>query len=78
MKYYQENKFPYVVWKDGQRLSMPRYYKEQLYDEETLREMGREALKKVVPSCLNATKRHQINQENLKQKILEHEKRGTI
>ena len=78
VKYYQENEIPYVVWKDGQKLSMPRYYKEKIYDEETLRRFGREALQEITPESLDETKIFEIKQMNNKLKRLQDEKRATV
>lgn len=77
-KYYKENQLPYVVLPDGKKQTMPRYFKEQIFTEEELRAFGREALKEVKPSQLDSTKRHEINQMNIKQKRLQDEKRGKI
>lgn len=77
-KYYQENQIPYVVWKDGQKLSMPRYYKEKIFDEETLRRFGREALQQITPKPLDTTTVFEIEQMNSKLKRLQDEKRSAI
>ena len=78
VKYYKENEIPYLVWKDGQKITMPRYFKEKIYDEETLRRFGREALREITPQNLDTTKQHEIYLENLKLKRLNDEKRSKV
>lgn len=80
VKYYQNHEIPYIVWKDGQKLTMPRYYKEKIYDEETLRRFGREALAEIDHSDANltSTKVFQIEQEQFKLKKLADEKRSKV
>lgn len=77
-KYYKNNQIPYVIWKDGQKMSMPRYFKEAIFTEEELRAFGKEALQQVKPENLDSTKQFQINQMNKQQKKLTDEKRSKI
>ena len=77
-KFYQQDPKNYVVWKDGQKLSMPRYYKEKLYDEDTQRRLGKEALENVKPELLDGTKVFEIKQMNKNLERLQNEKRGKI
>lgn len=77
-KFYQNDPKNYVIWKDGQKLSMPRYYKEKLYDEDTQRRLGKEALENVKPELLDGTKVFEIKQMNKNLERLQNEKRGKI
>lgn len=78
VNYYKTNEIPYIVWKDGQKLTMPRYYKEKIYEDEVLRKMGRDALKEVHPMTLDETKRFEITQQWNKQKLINYEKRSKV
>lgn len=73
-KYYKNNQLPYVVWKDGQKMTMPRYFKEAIFTREELREFGRQALGETTPQLLDSTKRFQINEMNRKQKQKQNDK----
>lgn len=77
-KYYKENQIPYVVWKDGQKMTMPRYYKERIFTEEERKKFGIEALREVKAENLTPKKVFEINQMNKKQKQLRHDKRSKI
>lgn len=77
-KYYKSNQIPYVVWKDGQKMSMPRYYKNAIFTEEELKQFGKEALEGIKREELSPTKMQQINQMNKHQKRLRNEKRNKI
>lgn len=78
IKYYKENQIPYIVWKDGQKMTMPRYYKERIFTEEELRKFGKEALREVKPKLLDTTKVHEINEEIRKLKKKIDDRRKTI
>lgn len=77
-KYYKDNKIPYVVWKDGQKMTMPRYFKEMIFSEEELREFGKKALEEIEPQTLDKTKVFQINEMNRKQKQINHDRRKKV
>lgn len=77
-KFYKENETPYLIWQDGKKITMPRYYKEKIFDEETQRRFGKEALEQIQPQELNSTKRFEIEQMNKKLKQLQNEKRNTV
>lgn len=78
IKYYKDNQMPYVVWKDGQKMSMPRYFKERIFTEDELRLFGEEALKQVKPQTLDKSKAFQIDQMNKSLKKLNNDKRSKI
>jgi hypothetical protein len=78
VRYYKENQIPYVVWKDGQKMSMPRYFKERIFTDEELREFGRQALGEIEPQELNSSKVFEIEQMNKQLKKLYREKRSKI
>lgn len=77
-KYYKQNQLPYVVWKDGQKMTMPRYYKERIFSEEELRAFGKQALEGIKAENLDPKKVQEINQMNYKQQLKRHEKRNKI
>lgn len=77
-KYYKDGQIPYVVWKDGQKITMPRYYKEAIFDEEELRRFGQEALGQIEPQELDSTKRFEIELMNKNLKKLHRENRNKI
>lgn len=78
--YYKSHEIPYLVWKDGQKITMPRYYKEIIWQDnpEVLRRFGKEALENVIPQELDSTKMFEIRQENLKLQRISKEKRNAI
>lgn len=80
VKFYLENEIPYIIWEDGKKQTMPRYYKEKIWKDnpEMLRFFGREALKDVIPQTMDATKIFEIEQMNLKLKRLQNENRNKI
>ena len=57
---------------------MPRYFKEKIFDEETLREFGKQALEGIEPQNLDSTKVFEIEQQNKRMKRLHNEKRNKI
>lgn len=77
-KYYKDGEIPYVIWKDGQKMTMPRYYKERIFDEEQLRRFGKEALAEIEPKMLDPDVIHQINISNKMLKQKRNERRGKI
>lgn len=80
VRHYRELERPYIVWEDGKKHSMPRYYKEKIWHDNTelLRKFGKEALKQVEPQTLDSTKVFEIEQMNLKLKRLQNDKRSKI
>lgn len=68
VKYYQNNQIPYIVWKDGQKMTMPRYFKERIFTEEERAHFGKMALRDVHPLPLDETKIFEINHMNYEQK----------
>lgn len=40
INYYQSHMIPYIVGQDGQKLIMPRYFKEKIYTDEQKRSLG--------------------------------------
>lgn len=40
IKYYNDKKIPFMVVEGGNKMAMPRYYKEKIYDEEALEEIA--------------------------------------
>lgn len=80
VNYYKQHQIPYVKWKDGQKLTMPRYFKERIWKDEPeiLRDFGRQALAEVTPERLDSTKVFEIEQMNFKLKQMQYEKRSTV
>lgn len=76
--FYENHEIPYVVWQDGKRLTMPRYYKEKIYSKEVRDRFGKEALAEIVPQQLDSTKRFEIKNMNNKLNALQHENRSKI
>lgn len=80
VSHYRNIERPYIVWENGQKHSMPRYYKEKIWHDnpELLRKFGEDALKVVIPQHLNTSKVFEIEQMNLKLKRLQNDKRDKI
>lgn len=64
-RYYKDNQMPFVVLEDGKKQTMPRYFKERIFDEDELRKFGRDSLALIKYDELDATKRFEIYKENL-------------
>ena len=77
-KYYKENQIPYVIWKDGQKMTMPRYFKEKIFTDEELKKFGEEALQEITPQTLDSSKIQEIQVSNKSLKDRRNERRNKI